>query len=359
MNKVILYGPLPPLYSYGGPVRSLNALRTSLKKELDLICISPNYHLNRSKIEISSTKDILYTSYPFLELIKKCLKNKNTTVWYNSFFELGFIFFLILSKLGLCQIILSPRGQLAKEAIYSSNPKIKYLFIRIARFFYSRKVFFHATDENEKADIETFFNKSRIEVIPNISNQAYLENNSFKSNFVFFSRISKKKGLFELLSTIDFANEDINLDVYGFKEDSNYWQSCEEIINRNKNISYCGELENGDLTPLSNRYTFFILPTYNENYGHVIFEALSLGMIPILSKGTTPFDQEINKIVGLNFNHNSKESILFSIKKAKSLSEKDISNMRDNLKTYFLKLVHKQRTYEKQYINFVKAIIKN
>ena len=118
-------------------------------------------------------------------------------------------------------------------------------------------------------------------------------------------------------------------------------------------------MENGDLTPLSNRYTFFILPTYNENYGHVIFEALSLGMIPILSKGTTPFDQEINKIVGLNFNHNSKESILFSIKKAKSLTEKDITSIRGNLKSYFIKLVDKQKAYEKQYINFVKAIIKN
>ena len=101
MNKVILYGPLPPLYSYGGPVRSLNELRTLLNKELNLICISPNYHLNRSKIEISSTKDILYTSYPFFELIKKCLKNKNTTVWYNSFFDLGFIFFLLITPISV------------------------------------------------------------------------------------------------------------------------------------------------------------------------------------------------------------------------------------------------------------------
>ena len=265
----------------------------------------------------------------------------------------------ILSKLGLCQIILSPRGQLAKEAINSANPNIKFLFIRIAKLLYPKRVNFHATDKNEKADIETFFKTSIIEVIPNISNQTYLKNNSYESNFVFFSRISKKKGLVELLSSIDSTSEVVNLDIYGFKEDSNYWQNCEEIINRNNNITYCGELVNGGLTPLSNRYTFFILPTYNENYGHVIFEAISLGMIPILSKETTPFDKEINKIVGLNFNHNSQESILASIKKAKMLSKNDILSMRNNLELYFDKLVNKQRIYEKQYINFVNTLIKN
>lgn len=359
MKRIILFGPQPPFYSYGGPVRSLNSLRDSLNHVFNLICISPNYHLNGSKTENSSTDKVIFSSHPFFELFKKCLSNKNTIVWYNSFFEISLLLLFILSKLGLCQIILSPRGQLAKEAINSANPNIKFLFIRIAKLLYPKRVNFHATDKNEKADIETFFKTSIIEVIPNISNQTYLKNNSYESNFVFFSRISKKKGLVELLSSIDSTSEVVNLDIYGFKEDSNYWQNCEEIINRNNNITYCGELVNGGLTPLSNRYTFFILPTYNENYGHVIFEAISLGMIPILSKETTPFDKEINKIVGLNFNHNSQESILASIKKAKMLSKNDILSMRNNLELYFDKLVNKQRIYEKQYINFVNTLIKN
>ena len=71
MKRIILFGPQPPFYSYGGPVRSLNSLRDSLNHVFNLICISPNYHLNGSKTENSSTDKVIFSSHPFFELFKK------------------------------------------------------------------------------------------------------------------------------------------------------------------------------------------------------------------------------------------------------------------------------------------------
>ena len=38
------------------------------------------------------------------------------------------------------------------------------------------------------------------------------------------------------------------------------------------------------------KYDCFLFPTLNENYGHVIAEALANGCQVVLSKGTTPWD---------------------------------------------------------------------
>lgn len=357
MRNLILYGPQPPLFSYGGPVRSLDSLLKILSPSFNVTAISPSFGLDGSKANPDTNNEIIYSSRPFISLLKKCFEFKTPYVWYNSFFQFNFLFLLFLSKLRICKLIISPRGQLAEGAIQSSKPLLKKLFIKFSRILISKSVHFHATSNEELNLIKKLFGTNSVKMIPNISNLPYVKNNNCKGNFVFFSRISKKKGLLELLKSIDENNLSINLDIYGYKEDLDYWGECKKIIDNQNNISYCGTLKNGDLTPLKGKYTYFIFPTYNENYGHVIFEALSLGLLPLLSKGTTPFDKAINDIVGLNFNRNSNSDIIKSITSAQSLKKDEIIHLRKLLKDYFNELKLEQNKFEKQYITFVNKLI--
>lgn len=357
MRNLLLYGPQPPLFSYGGPVRSLNSLYKILSSSFNIYAISPDFNLDGSKPSLTSTKRIIYSSTPFLSLLKKCFQQKNPCIWYNSFFEFNFIMLLILSKFQFCTLIVSPRGQLANAAIQSSKPLLKKLFIELSRVLIPKTVHFHATSDEELRLIKKLFSTNSVKMIPNISNLPYVVNSNCEGNFVFFSRISKKKGLLELLKCIDKNNVTIKLDIYGYKEDLDYWGECKKIIDRDSNISYRGILKNGDLTPLKGKYTYFIFPTYNENHGHVIFEALSLGLLPLLSKGTTPFDKAINDIVGLNFNRNSNSDIIKSITRAKSLNKDEIIHLRKLLKDYINELKLEQNKFEKHYITFINKLI--
>jgi glycosyltransferase involved in cell wall biosynthesis len=358
MIKVILYGPQPPFFSYGGPVRSLNSLRKVLFLRFDTICISPNKELNGDFASYDSKNKILYSSYPFSTLLYNCLKYPRSLVWFNSFFDYKLLFLLIFSRLGFCKIVLSPRGELSSAAIESSRPKLKYLYIKIfQRLVSSREIFFHATDSLEFQNIKVFFKTKKTKVIPNISSQNYFHNNCYENNFVFFSRICKKKGLLELLNYIKSENLKINLDIYGFKEDYDYWIHCKKLIDGMKGINYCGELPQGSIEPLVSKYTFFILPTYNENFGHAIFEAIALGLIPVLSKGTTPFDKDIDELVGLNFDLASSTSLKNSLIKSQSFSQEEIDMKRVKLYEYFKKLLKKQKKFEQYYITFITDII--
>lgn len=357
MNQTIhLIGPQHPFYSYGGPTRSLTALSQILKNHFMLKCISPNLELNGDKNDLGRLDYVIYTnkSLSYLKGI-----NPKDIIWLNDIFKLDFLYVIIVSLILKQKIIISPRGQLAQNAINTKRPLLKKVFIKISKIFISKNIFFHATSNSESNDIKFFYSRSQVTIIPNLSNIKYVNNQNLEKNFVFFSRISKKKGLLELLECIDKHNIDIDLGLYGYKEDISYWKLCDKIINKHTKIHYEGELKNGNFSNLINNYTFFIFPTHNENYGHVIIEAISLGLIPILSSGTTPFDTDIDSIVGLNFDRNSIESINESIEKAMNLSVKKIKVIRQELKKYFEKLNVDKKEFEKQYVNFVKKVIQS
>ena len=354
MKSINLIGPQHPFYSYGGPTRSLTALSQILKNHFNLRCISPDVELNGDKNDLEKLDYVIYTNKHLRYLIST---NSKDIVWLNDIFKIDFLIVLLVSFFLKQKTIISPRGQLAINALNSKKPFLKKNFIRISKIFISNNVFFHATSNSESKDIKSFFPKNYVSVIPNLSSVKYHKNQNFDKNFVFFSRISQKKGLIELLECIDEYNFSVDLDIYGYKEDLIYWNLCEKIINKYSKLQYKGELKNGNFSNLINNYTFFIFPTYNENYGHVIIEAIALGLIPILSSGTTPFDKEINNIVGLNFDRNSKESIIQSLEKAKNLSEGRIKDIRLELKAYFDKLNSDKKEFEKQYVNFVKKVI--
>lgn len=357
MKKILLIGPYPPLYSHGGPTRSIYGLH-KLFNNTGFICnvISPNKNLNGSKI-ITHCEDskVLFTNNFYSNFT--CNTKKFDVVWFNSFFDFKLIYIIGLKFLFNFKLVVSPRGQLSKKAISTSNSFLKLIFIKIIGLF-SNSISFHSTSDHENNDINFFFKTYEVSLIPNLFSVNYNNNKSIKKNFLFYSRIHPKKGLLFLLETLLDNNISINLDIYGFIEDKHYWNKCQKIISKLKNVRYKGEIKNGDISILRDQYTFYIFPTLNENYGHVIIELLSLGIIPIISKSTTPFDSLINEKIGLNFSLNSPLELSDVLNKTNQIDKDTLNVLKNSVYEIFTTLNKDQEAIKNDYINFIKQLRK-
>ena len=118
----------------------------------------------------------------------------------------------------------------------------------------------------------------------------------------------------------------ITIDIFGYIEDEPYWNQCKSFISNDERISYKGSLLNGNFKNLKDKYSFFLLPTYNENFGHSIVESLSLGLIPLVTKDTTPFEEDMKYYFNLGFELN-----YISIKKVVDEINKMNKRDRNNL----------------------------
>lgn len=297
-KKIIISGPAPPLFDYGGPIRSLSSFYKEFSKHFFIVWISINKFHDGQNLVTDKLDEIIYTKNEFLKIIVK--SKKEDTIWLNSFFELKTLLlpFLLINN----KIIISPRGQLADKAISTSNYFMKYIFIKIFRIIQNRVVF-HSTSTDESLNIKNIFN-SKVFEIPNLFKLEYDFNSCLDKKIVFFSRISKKKGLLDFLEIYSKIKINITLDIYGYIEDETYWHQCKSFINNDQRISYKGALLNGNFKKLKDKYSFFLLPTYNENFGHSIIEALSLGLIPLVTKDTTPFEKHMKYYFNLGYELN-------------------------------------------------------
>ena len=78
-------------------------------------------------------------------------------------------------------------------------------------------------------------------------------------------------------------------DIYGIIEDEKYFQKCWETVSHTTphiHINYKGPVSNSNIFKVLENYHLFILPTQGENFGHIIFEALTSGCVVLISNKT-------------------------------------------------------------------------
>ena len=91
------------------------------------------------------------------------------------------------------------------------------------------------------------------------------------------------------MNILEQLDLEAHYDIYGPVEDEAYWERCQEIIRRlppNIRVSYGGVLSHDEVFSTLARYHLFFLPTTGENFGHVIWEALSAGCLLLISDRT-------------------------------------------------------------------------
>ena len=149
-----------------------------------------------------------------------------------------------------------------------------------------------------------------------ISKRNITEKERGKLKIVFLSRISQKKNLEACVDILNgISDGEITFDIYGMKEDEDYWSRCVkkiESLPSNIDVNYRGEVRPEEVISIFSKYDVFLFPTKGENFGHVIFESLASGCLPIVSDRTPWQDlkeQECGEICDLENLDEFRESL--------------------------------------------------
>jgi glycosyltransferase involved in cell wall biosynthesis len=303
-----------PFSDAGGPIRSIEQILQVLNQNLSikLVTSANNHQGNKLPINIKvnyfinepiSNTSTYYSSNSIIgifKLVKLYFKNQHHTFYINGMF----IPRLSLLPVLICKnVIISPRGMLINETL-GSKSFFKKLYLFVYKFVLSKNAIWHATDATEVWDIKRFFGeRANVKLITNIPVKP-LDINIVRQKkadslkLVYYSLIVQKKGLLTLIQILKKLNLPISLDIYGSIKDQSYWEKClNEISNiqSQATFNYLGHANPSESQTILAKYDIFVLLTKGENFGHSIYESLSVGT-PVIITNKTPwkFNEPVN-----------------------------------------------------------------
>lgn len=301
-----------PAFRHGGAIRSVTNLVAALHEEFEfkVICLGRDFgETSRlSGIEEGvwlsrNGAQVLYLSSGFwtpFKLIKTIWATEYDVVYLNSFFEPIFSTLpALLMKIRFLKrtpLVIVPRGEFSPRALeLKSTKKALFLWLQSFAGLYVNACW-QATTELEANDVKRVLgHKVRVQVAPNLSAQARSiprkrnEKSPGRLKIVFLSRISRMKNLLTLIRAAGRLRGSVQLDIWGPISDTEYWKQCRQelaMLPSNVVAKHHGECPHESVPDVFGQADVFALPTLGENYGHVIFEALSAGCPVILSDKT-------------------------------------------------------------------------
>jgi glycosyltransferase involved in cell wall biosynthesis len=302
-----------PGYKAGGPIRSVANLIARLDCDFSVVTSDRDLFGTQAYPDIEVGKwtkgpkgeRVLYLAPQHItsDTIQDILKaEKFDYIYLNSLFSQGFALkpLRLIKKMGLTQkTILAPRGMLKKGALSQKSFK-KKIFMAIARLIGLYKgITWHATSDEEKKEIASFFPGSTIRQAPNLIDLGSREHKKIKKSkgelrLISIARISPEKnihGAIEYLKALpENTSRSVQWDIYGTKQNEEYLRECKNMASQlsHININFKGDIEHSRISEVMNDAHFFYLPTLGENYGHAIVEAL-LSQTPVIISNKTPW----------------------------------------------------------------------
>lgn len=197
-------------------------------------------------------------------------------------------------KLGY-KVILSPHGMLEPWIIsrhYWTKKVPALLLYQKAAIVNANCI--HATAESEKANLLKLGYNKKIEVIANgidVDSIRMKDNWARKKKILFLSRIHVKKGIEFLLEAAallkkTLADYTINIAGEGDADYITFLKNKSKELGIENLVNFCGGVYGEKKWELFREADVFILPTYSENFGIVVGEALACGTPVITTKGT-------------------------------------------------------------------------
>lgn len=323
MKLLHLVSTYLPAYRYGGPIKSVHELNKRLvKKGVDVSVYTTNLD-GPSKLEVSLKKEMIVDgvkvyyfpvtfrpwqySYSWHRILAKNIKD----------FDLIHItsVFLAASALGAHYAkkfrkpyIISPRGSLMKEPLEKKSPFKKKIYLSlIEKRNLAGASAVHFTAEAEKEEyLKAGLPLKRAIVIPNGLDLAEFQLNEvnhrkidFRQKFdispdkkiiLFLSRLNWKKGLDTLIPAFAevVKREPKAVLVLAGGDDENYLKEIKKLIEikeieKNK-IIFTGMLLGEDKIAAYRDSDVFVLPSYSENFGQVVVEAMYFGLAVVITK---------------------------------------------------------------------------
>ncbi len=325
---LVLSGCYLPGFRGGGPMRSLVNLVAALSDEFDFRIITldrdqageaPYAGVQIGAWQAVGAAQVLYLARADITLSRLAGEIRAVSpqlVYLNGFFDPTFTLRVVLARrlrrIPAVPILLAPLGDLSAGALEIKAFK-KALYVRFARLggVYSNLIW-QASTMMERDDILRTLPHVRaddVRVAADLTDDVEGGRPALDARpagaalrLCFLSRISPKKNLDFALRVLAAVTVPAEFTVFGPIDDHAFWASCQPLIAQlpaNIRTSYGGEVHPADVRRTLAAHDLFFLPTRGENFGHVIYEALSSG-VPVLISDQTPWNDLETRGVGWN-----------------------------------------------------------
>lgn len=325
-----------PGYKDGGPVRSIKNLIDRLGEEYEFHILTADRDHGDvqpySEIKVREWNPVGKAMVFYVEpggfdedTVKACAENMDLIYMCGCFNDYARTTLRLKRKGELsCKVVVAAMGLFSPGAFRIKYPKKKTYMTLLRCLGYFRNIEWSATDETEAADIRRQVGAEAIchlaEDLPRkperIVHETITDTGSLR--VIFLSRISRKKNLlFAAKIMQELTNGHIIFDIYGNKEDMVYWQECEkelEMLSQNIKWTYKGIADAERVIEIFAQYDVFLFPTQAENYGHVIFEAMAGGCVPVISDRTAWNEEKAEHCLSLVPLKEEKESLTDFVK---------------------------------------------
>ena len=188
-------------------------------------------------------------------------------------------------------LVVSPHGTLSQWAMQSGSSVKRLFWPLLQRPALIGTTCFHATAESEYEDIRRLGFRQPVAVIPNGIDIPDLLPSVPRAcrTLLFLGRIHQKKGLDMLLpawKTVQDRFPDWMLRIVG-PDNQGYLVKMQQLASDLylKRVEFAGVLYGDQKTHAYRDADLFVLPTYSENFGLAVAEALAAGTPAIVTKG--------------------------------------------------------------------------
>lgn len=226
------------------------------------------------------------------------LKQPFDLIYLNSVLSPGLALLpLLLRRAGLARqarLLIAPRGELQQQLLaMKSGRKRLYLQLMKAAGLY-QGAWLHATSDAEAQDLQA------LELAP-VMQAADLAPTQWPAlpaprpvaqgplRVAFVSRIDRNKNLAQALRVLAQLQVPVAFSVAGPVGDADYWSACEAQMRdlpAHITVRKCGALTHDGVLALLAEQELLFLPTWSENHGYVIHEALLAGCALLISDRT-------------------------------------------------------------------------
>ncbi len=323
--------------SAGGPSRSLPNICIGLKRKgINQQIVTYNSKKPNSRKLIEENIDITFIQKQSLLDFdyKKVIETVNGDVFHLHNLWTPNLHWTARScrKNGIPYLI-SPRGTLEPWPLSQKKLKKKLSWLLYQKKDLMKASCIHATSEAEAYNIRNLGIRTPIAIIPNginVENYPYLKtDNDINKTILFLSRVSSKKGVETLIKVWKSIPDQIKsnwvLRIVGEGDkglDDSYYLSIKKLIRDSElsnSVVLAGPKYGIDKINEYKNANLFVLPTYSENFGMVIAEAMVSG-VPVITTSGTPWKILNDKKIGWWIENNGNE-LKNAIVEAISLTE--------------------------------------
>ena len=302
-----------PGFRSGGPQQSIMNLVEVFGKQFLFYILTHNHDFGMKEPykgvkydswnDVGDAKVFYYSKNKFSLGFLKQIVNRFEVVYLCEPYQEHSYKVLFLKKLNLVKprIVLAPMGCFSKGALSLKAGKKNIFWKAFQSLRLYRGIEWSFSSELELKDAEVQLGKRHIEKFYVAADlpRKYIDyhyeryirvKKAGELRVVFFSRICEMKNLLYAIKIICALKGNVVFDIYGTAEDEDYWYRCkQELAKCPDNIQYCfcGSVESKKVYEVFLKYDVFFLPTKGENFGHVVYEAMVTGCIPVISDRTS------------------------------------------------------------------------